>query len=103
MAFLQRVINGGGAIRRELAVASGRVDLAVEWRGHRYAVELKIRRGDRTEKQGVEQLSRYLDRLGLQEGYLVIFDRRPEPTWDQKLFEKEVTGPGGKRIHLFGA
>lgn len=103
MAFLQRVINGGGAIRRELAVASGRVDLAVEWRGRRYAIELKVRRGDRTEKQGVEQLSRYLDRLGLPEGYLVIFDRRPEPSWDQKLFEKEATGPSGEKIHIFGA
>jgi RecB family endonuclease NucS len=103
MAFLQRVVNGGGRLQRELAVGSGRVDLAVEWRGQRHALELKIRRGDRTLAQGVEQLSRYLDRLGLQEGYLVLFDRRKGVSWDDKLFEKDLEGQDGKRITVFGA
>jgi hypothetical protein len=103
MAFLQRVVNGGGSIRREFAVASGRVDLLVEWRGQKCALELKIRRADRTEAQGVEQLSRYLARLGLKEGYLLLFDRRPEIGWDQKLYEREVTDPSGRRIWIFGA
>lgn len=103
MAFLQRVVNGGGSIRREFAVASGRVDLLVEWQGQRCALELKIRRGERTEAQGVEQLSRYLGRLGLSEGYLVLFDRRADIGWDRKLYEKEVTEPGGRRIRIFGA
>lgn len=103
MAFLQRIVNGGGQIRREMAIGSGRVDLCVTWHGHRYAIELKIRRGERTLKQGVTQLSRYLDRLGLPEGYLVLFDRRPEVSWDEKLYEKETDGEGGKRIVVFGA
>jgi hypothetical protein len=96
-------VNGGGTLHRELAVGSGRVDIAVGWRGRRHALELKIRRGDRTLAQGVEQLSRYLDRLGLPEGYLVLFDRRPEVSWEDKLYEKELEGPGGKRIVVFGA
>ncbi len=103
MAFLQRVVNGGGAIRRELAVGSGRVDLVVEWKGERHAIELKIRRGERTEAQGIQQLSRYLEGLRLPSGYLVIFDQRPEMSWDQKLFEKEVAAPGDRTIHVFGA
>jgi len=103
MAFLQRVVNGGGSVQRELAVGSGRVDIHVKWHGQRFAVELKIRRGERTEAQGVEQLARYLDRLRLPEGYLVIFDRRPDRSWDEKLFEKEVTSPNGKLVRVFGA
>lgn len=103
MAFLQRVVNGGGQIQREMAVGSGRVDLCVTWRGQRYALELKVRRGEKTLGQGVEQLSRYLARLGLEEGYLVLFDRRVGVGWEEKLYEKEVEGKEGKRIVVFGA
>jgi hypothetical protein len=103
MAFLQRVVNGGGAIRREFAVGSGRVDLLVEWKGQRDAIELKVRRGDKTEAQGLQQLSRYLDRLGLDEGFLVLFDQRKDVSWDDKLFEREVPGDKGKRIVVMGA
>ncbi len=102
-AFLQRIVNGGGRVRRELAVGSGRVDLLVELGGERRALELKVRRSERTLSQGVEQLSRYLERLGLDEGYLVIFDQRPEVGWDARLYEKEVEGRGGRRIVVFGA
>jgi hypothetical protein len=101
MAFLPRVVNGGGRSRRELGVGSGRVDLLLEWRGQRYALELKIRRGERTLAQG-QQLSSYLVRLGLEEGYLVLFDRRVVG-WDEKVYEKEVDGARGKRIVVFGA
>ncbi|MFO0588944.1 MAG: endonuclease NucS [Polyangiaceae bacterium] len=103
MAFLQRVVNGGGAIHREMAIGSGRVDLLVEWKDERHALELKIRRGERTRAQGIEQLGRYLERLQLSKGYLVLFDQRPEVSWDDKLFDVEVQAPGGQTIHIFGA
>jgi len=83
-------------------VGSGRADLVLEWHGERHVLELKIRRGERTERQGVEQLSRYLDRLRMNEGYLVIFDQRPDRSWDDKLYEKDVAGPKGQKIHVFG-
>jgi hypothetical protein len=102
MAFLQRVVNGGGAIRREFAVGSGRVDLLLTWRGQRSAIELKIRRGEKTEAQGVAQLSRYLGRLGLPEGFLVLFDRRAGVAWEEKVFVRE-TSAAGKRIWVLGA
>jgi hypothetical protein len=31
MAFLQRVVNGGGQVEREYAAGRGRMDLAVEF------------------------------------------------------------------------
>jgi hypothetical protein len=102
MAFLQRVMNGGGSLHREFAVGSGRADLVLEWKGQRHVVELKVYRGESTESKGVAQLSAYLDRLGMKEGYLVIFDRREGRTWEEKLYEKSVEGPNGHRIHVFG-
>lgn len=103
MAFLQRVVNGGGTIHREMAIGSGRVDLLVGWKDERHAIELKIRRGERTRAQGIEQLDRYLARLQLSKGYLVLFDQRPEVSWDDKLFDVEVQSTDGRTIHIFGA
>jgi hypothetical protein len=41
MAFLQRVINGGGHIEREYAAGRGRVDIAVEYKGRTCIIEIK--------------------------------------------------------------
>lgn len=102
MAFLQRVVNGGGSIQREFALGSGRADLLVEFHGARHALELKLRKSERTQQEGIEQLSGYLDRLGLREGYLVLFDRREGRTWEEKLYEALAHGPAGQEIHVFG-
>lgn len=101
MAFLQRVINGGGQIRREYGLGRGALDLLVEWPNERHALELKIRRGPRTETNALEQLSGYLDRIGLSEGWLVMFDRR-KIRWDKKLYQREVEF-AGKRIRIVGS
>ena len=84
MAYLQRVVNGGGFIDREYAVGSGRIDLCVRWphRGglQRWAVELKVWRDGRPDplQEGLEQISGYLERLGLAEGTLILFDGRSQ-------------------------
>jgi hypothetical protein len=84
MAFLQRVVNGGGFIDREYAVGSGRIDLCVRWpypEGlQRWAIELKVWRDGRPDPltEGLEQLSAYLDRLGLDRGTLILFDGRSQ-------------------------
>jgi AAA domain len=84
MAYLQRVVNGGGSIEREYAVGSGRIDLCVRWVAptglQLWAVELKVWREHRPDPlaEGLAQLSRYLDRLGLDTGTLILFDARSE-------------------------
>jgi hypothetical protein len=90
MAFLQRIVNGGArdgkqSIDREYGVGRGRVDLLVrkpygDGLVQREAAELKMRNLGRPDPlaDGLSQLDRYLDRLGLETGTLVIFDRRPE-------------------------
>lgn len=78
MAFLHRVVNGHGTIQREYAVGSGRMDLLLRYGPDRMAMELKVwRDGERDPLgEGLAQLDRYLAGLGLDAGWLVIFDRR---------------------------
>ncbi len=101
MGFLQRVLNGGGRVVREMAAGSGRLDLCVEYEGERYPIELKIQRNDKTIPEGLRQLGRYLDTLGEPEGWLIVFDQRPDVPWDDKIAWTTHT-VGAKTIHLVG-
>ncbi|MDR1676270.1 MAG: PD-(D/E)XK nuclease domain-containing protein, partial [Tannerella sp.] len=93
MAFLQRVTNGGGHIDREYAAGRGRMDLAVEYAGKYYIIEVKIIYYYDTpavvREEGLEQIRRYRDRIDASApAYLVIFDRRPKArklSWDKKI------------------
>jgi len=89
MGYLQRVVNGGGYVDREYAVGTGRVDLQIRWpfkapdgsrQVQRAAAELKVWRDGRPNplSRGLQQLDRYLDRLGLDTGTLIVFDQRPD-------------------------
>ena len=99
-AHLQRVVNGGGRIEREYALGRGRTDLLIVWprggRERRYVVECKVRRGDleRTIAEGVAQTRAYLDRCGAEAGHLIVFDRSPQRTWEQRTFRHPA--PPGK-------
>lgn len=88
MAFLQRVINTGGRIDREMATGRGRIDLCLHYENRRYPVEIKIRRDAKTLEQGRKQIAEYMDTLGCDEGWLVIFDRRKKTSWKNRLFWK---------------
>jgi len=107
MAFLQKVVNGGGRITREYAAGRGRIDLLVELAGERQAIELKrIFDGGYTAEKvradGIRQLCGYLDALGLEEGWLWIFDQRKGRTWEERIWSDQVR-VGGKRLYLRGA
>jgi hypothetical protein len=101
MAFLQRVINGGGQIICEMAAGTGRLDLCLIYENHKYPIELKIRYGTKYVEQGIEQTARYMDTLGCKEGWLAVFDRRKTVKWDDKLFMKKET-VNGKTITVVG-
>ncbi|MFM6182408.1 MAG: AAA family ATPase, partial [Dolichospermum sp.] len=78
MAFLHRVINGGGVLEREYAIGSDRMDLCLQYKDVILGIELKVWRDKKRDPQGdgIEQLESYLGRLGLDFGWLFIFDRR---------------------------
>jgi len=99
MAFLQRIVNGGEIVR-EMAVGNGRLDMLVKFNKQEFALEIKIKRDNITIEEGKEQLSNYLDRLGLPEGYLVIFDPGKKK-WEQKIYYKDITY-NNKKIIMVG-
>ena len=101
MAFLQRVVNGGGRITREYGLGRGALDLLIEWKGSRHVIEVKLRRGPATDEKAVRQLQKYLDGLGLDEGWLVIFDNRKNVSWEEKVFSRDLALPSHK-FHILG-
>jgi hypothetical protein len=100
MAFLQRVVNGGGQLIREMAAGTGRLDICLVYEGQKYPVELKLWRGEKSLEKGVEQTLRYMDVYGATEGWLAIFDRG-QTSWEEKIYmEKQVVD--GKTVTVVG-
>ncbi len=103
MAFLQRIINGGGKIHREYALGRKRVDLLVEWLAgkQRIVIELKVKRGKKTINEGLVQTAEYMDTNNATEGHLVVFDRALDKSWDEKIYYKQEH-IGNKIISVWG-
>ena len=102
MAFLQRVINGGGRIEREMATGNGRTDLIIFWKAQVITIEIKMHHDARSEPQGIQQLARYLDRLGQKTGYMVFMEKKSamELSWDDRI-RREVHIVDNKEIILY--
>jgi hypothetical protein len=100
MAFLHRVVNGG-TIEREYAIGSGRMDLCLRYAGETLAIEIKVWRPGRADPlaPGLAHLDAYLGGLGLDSGWLLIFDRRPglAPV-AERLTTSVVTSPAGRQV-----
>jgi hypothetical protein len=102
MAFLQRVTNGKGHIKREYALGRKSMDLAVEFGGRWNIIEIKLLRDKQSfetvKAVGLKQILDYRDIFSsprrIKDGkkipcYLLIFDRRSE---DKKLpWEERIT------------
>jgi hypothetical protein len=103
MAFLQRVLNGGGRIEREYAAGRGRMDLLVEYNTKKHIIEIKLihdkQSPDTIKNKGIEQTAKYRDTKSPgSPAYLVIFDRRniaKSLSWDERIIWQEETVPGG--------
>jgi hypothetical protein len=112
LAYLTRIVNGGGFVDPEYGVGRGRMDIVVRkpYTGpdgksalQREAIELKVRTEDTGDvlPEGLAQLDGYLSRLDLDTGALLIFDRRPsavkrpvDPRFDQ------ARTPSGRDVTL---
>jgi hypothetical protein len=102
MAFLQRVINGGGRIEREMATGNGRTDLIIFWKTQVITIEIKMHHDARSEPQGIQQLARYLDRLGQKTGYMVFLEKKSamELSWEDRI-RREVHIVDNKEIIIY--
>lgn len=94
MAFLQRILNGGGRITREYAAGRGRMDLFVEFAGQGFVIEIKlVHPGDgraTTLQEALTQVSRYRATVGdrTTPTYIALFDRTPAGrnlSWEERL------------------
>ena len=112
-AFLQRIVNGGGRISREYGLGRRRTDLFLEWpldeaQGflgpvQRVVLELKIlhRSLEATIEEGLTQTAAYADQCGAEDAHLIVFDRRPGRSWEEKIFHRTET-IGGRTIGVWG-
>lgn len=80
--------------------SNGRIDMLVKFKKQEFALEIKIKRDKISIEEGKEQLAEYLDRLGLTEGYLVIFDTGKKK-WEQKIYYKDIVY-NNKKIVMVG-
>lgn len=106
MAFLQRIVNGGGFVDREYGIGRGAIDLMIRWplpdgTWQREGIELKVWPDKKPDPltAGLKQLDGYLARTGLTHGALVIFDRRAhrDPITSRVRLE-DTTSPEGRAI-----
>ncbi len=115
MAFLQRIVNGGGTVSREYGIGSRRIDLLLTWpytdaAGKRHvqreAIELKVWRDGRKDPltEGLLQIERYLDKVGLDHGVLILFDRRADAApLEERTHEEAATTAKGRPIRVLRA
>jgi hypothetical protein len=106
MAYLHRVVNGGGTIEREYAIGSDRMDLCLRYGQTTLGIELKVWRDKRPDplKKGLEQLDGYLARLGLETGWLVIFDRQSaQPSIEERTTTENATTSKGRTVTVIRA
>jgi len=106
MAFLHRVVNGGGTLEREYAIGSGRMDLCLRYGAVTLGMELKVWRDGAPDPlvEGLSQLDGYLAGLGLPTGWLVIFDRRSgQPPAAERTGVAAAVSPEGRRIRVIRA
>ncbi len=106
-AFLQRIVNGGGRIDREYGLGRKRTDLYIQWpldeqKGYhgpvqRIVLELKLWRKGVLETvlaDGIPQTVDYARQCGADEAHLLIFDRRPESDWDERVWQRDELWEG---------
>jgi hypothetical protein len=106
MAFLHRVVNGGGSLDREYAIGSDRMDICLRYGKTTLGMELKVWRDQRPDplRRGLEQLDGYLGRLGLETGWLVIFDRRrDQPSIEERTKTEKATTAKGRTVMVIRA
>ena len=107
-AFLQRILNSGGRIEREYGLGRMRTDLLIVWpQGNvtrKVVIECKIlHKGlEQTIADGLKQTAEYMDRCDAEAGHLVVFDRREDRRWEEKVFHRRQVSESGVEIDIWG-
>jgi hypothetical protein len=97
MAWLQRIVNGGGYIRREYAAGLNFIDMVVEFGPDKFVFELKTERNYKPEK-ALAQVAEYAKRMSVEECYIMVFRR--EMTDPATVGERSVVAYEGLKVHI---
>jgi hypothetical protein len=100
MSYLQKVVNSHALVHRQFSEGRGSVDICVVFKNRQYLVEIKLQ-GQNTLEKSLKQLSGYLDTSNEKEGWLVIFDRNRNKSWDDKITWESIQFEE-KTIHVVG-
>ena len=115
-AYLQRIVNGGGRIHREYGLGRGATDILILWPTdptqpsdlwRRIVIECKVvyeaqrRSIDRIVDEGIAQTAGYMERSGAETGHLVVFDRRSDRDWSERVYRREEVH-GEHRVVVWG-
>ena len=107
-AYLQRIVNSGGRIDREYGLGRMRTDLLIVWpqgdQTRKIVIECKIlhKSLEQTIADGLKQTAEYMDRCDAEAGHLVIFDRREDRRWEDKIFHSRRASASGVEIDIWG-
>ncbi len=97
---MQRIINSGRRIEREYGLGRRRTDLLIVWpqgeRTRKIAIECKVLH------KSLEQTASYMDRCAAEAGHLVVFDRRADRRWEDKVFHGRRPADSGVEIDIWG-
>lgn len=97
MAWLQRIVNGGGYIRREYAAGLGFIDVVIQFGPDKFVFELKTAQNF-VRKKALAQIAQYAHKMSVKECYLMVFRR--EMTDPKKVGERKVVNYDGLKVYL---
>jgi len=92
LSYLDLLVNGKGWTFKEPQSGEGRIDVVCCYGRQKEVVELKLWYDERRYAAGLSQLTKYLDREGLNHGYLFVFDRRENTKREYSFSEHTVAG-----------
>jgi hypothetical protein len=96
LAFIKPIINGIGFDFNEVQISEEkRLDIVITYLANKYLIELKIWRGEEYHRKGLKQLNDYMDILGLNKGYLVVYNFNKN-----KEYKKEKLNYEDKEIFI---
>ena len=94
------LVLGFPVLMTEMAIGRGRLDLGVVFGNEKYAVEVKTAAlYAKSPEKAHDQILKYMDGLGVSEGWLVVADADVTKPWDGKISTTDMTF-GTKTVHL---
>ena len=97
LTYISPILNGVGTYSVEDRSANGSgMDVVIHYNGRRYVIELKIWHGERYNEDGEQQITDYLDRFNLREGYMLSFsfNKNKKPGVNQVWFGDKLLHEG---------